>query len=176
MSFVKFIYKYFHDTILNEIDFLISLFRLFIASVWNFNWYTVNFWNSFLSCNSFYANSSGFFISMIMSSAKGDSFPSSITICMPSILCLFSLVRNCSISSVQLLSRVRPFVTPWTAACQASLSITNSWSLLRLTSSEWVMPSNHLILCRPLLLLPWPYSFPNFHFFLLFLFHDMGIT
>ena len=44
--------------------------------------------------------------------------------------------------------------TPWTAACQASLSITNSWSLLRLMSIESVMPSNHLILCRPLLLLP----------------------
>ena len=45
-------------------------------------------------------------------------------------------------------------VTPWTAACQASLSITNSWSLLKLMSIESVMPSNHLILCRPLLLLP----------------------
>ena len=43
---------------------------------------------------------------------------------------------------------------PWTAAHQASLSITNSWSLLKLMSIEWVMPSNHLILCRPLLLLP----------------------
>ena len=57
-------------------------------------------------------------------------------------------------SSVQLLSRVWLFVTPWTAACQASLSITNSWSLLTLMSIESVMPSNHLILCRPLLLLP----------------------
>ncbi|KAB0340029.1 hypothetical protein FD755_024815, partial [Muntiacus reevesi] len=46
------------------------------------------------------------------------------------------------------------FATPWTAACQASLSITNSWSLLKLMSIELVMPSNHLILCRPLLLLP----------------------
>ena len=46
------------------------------------------------------------------------------------------------------------FVTPWTAARQASLSITNSWSLLKLMSIELVMPSNHLILCRPLLLLP----------------------
>ena len=46
------------------------------------------------------------------------------------------------------------FVTPWTAAPQASLSITNSWSLLKLMSIELVMPSNHLILCRPLLLLP----------------------
>ena len=57
-------------------------------------------------------------------------------------------------SSVQWLSRVRLFATPWTAARQASLSITNSWSLLKLTSIESVMPSNHLILCRPLLLSP----------------------
>ena len=57
-------------------------------------------------------------------------------------------------SSVQLLSRVRLFATPWTAARQASLSITNSWSLPKLKSIESVMPSNHLILCHPLLLLP----------------------
>ena len=56
--------------------------------------------------------------------------------------------------SVQLLSRVRLFATPWIAACQASLSITNSWSLLKHMSIESVMPSSHLILCRPLLLLP----------------------
>ena len=56
-------------------------------------------------------------------------------------------------SSVQTLSRVRLFVTPWTATCQASLSITNSWGLLKLMSIESVMPSNHLILCHPLLLL-----------------------
>ena len=56
--------------------------------------------------------------------------------------------------SVQLLSHVWLFVTPWIAAHQASLSITNSRSLLKLTSIEWVMPSSHLILCRPLLLLP----------------------
>ena len=55
-------------------------------------------------------------------------------------------------SSVQLLSRVLFFVTPWTAASQASLSITNSWSLLKLMSIKWVMLSNHLILCHPLLL------------------------
>ena len=59
-----------------------------------------------------------------------------------------------SISSVQFLSRVWLFVTPWTAACQASLSIANSQSLLKLMSIESVMPSNHLILCCPLLLLP----------------------
>ena len=57
-------------------------------------------------------------------------------------------------SSVQLLSHVWLFVTPWTAARQASLSITNSQSLLKLMSIESVMPSNHLILCHPLLLLP----------------------
>ena len=57
-------------------------------------------------------------------------------------------------SSVQLLSCVRHFVTLWTAACQGSLSITNSRSLLKLMSIKSVMPSNHLILCWPLLLLP----------------------
>ena len=56
--------------------------------------------------------------------------------------------------SVQSLSRVRLFATPRTAACQASLSITNSWSLFKLMPIESVMPSNHLILCHPLLLSP----------------------
>ena len=58
------------------------------------------------------------------------------------------------IRSDQSLSRVRLFATPWIAARQASLSITNSQSSLRLTSIKSVMPSSHLILCRPLLLLP----------------------
>ena len=58
------------------------------------------------------------------------------------------------LQSVQLLSRVRLFATPWIAARQASLSITNSWSSLKLTSMESVMPSSHLILCHPLFLLP----------------------
>ena len=57
-------------------------------------------------------------------------------------------------NSVQLLGHVQLFATPWTAASQASLSITNTWSLLKLLSIESVMPSNQLILCRPLLLLP----------------------
>ena len=57
-------------------------------------------------------------------------------------------------SSVESLSPVRLFTTPWTAACQAFLSITNSWSSLRLASVMSVMPSSHLILGRPLLLLP----------------------
>ena len=58
------------------------------------------------------------------------------------------------ISSVQSLSHVWLFATPWTAAHQTSLSITNSWSLLKLMSIKSVMPSNHLVLCHPLLLLP----------------------
>ena len=58
------------------------------------------------------------------------------------------------LSSVQSLSDVQLFVTPWTTASQASLSITNSWSLFKLMSIESVMPSNHLILCCPLLFLP----------------------
>jgi len=66
-------------------------------------------------------------------------------------------------SSVQSLSRVRLFVTRWTAAHQASLSITNSWSLLKIMSLELVMPSNHLILCH-LLLLP-PSVFPSIRVF-----------
>ena len=57
-------------------------------------------------------------------------------------------------SSVELLSHVRLFTTPWIAACQASLSITNSRSSLKLMSIKSVMPSSHLILCHPLLLLP----------------------
>ena len=57
-------------------------------------------------------------------------------------------------SSVQSLSRVRLFATPWTAALQAFLSITSSWSLPKLMSIESVIPSNHLIFCHPLLLLP----------------------
>ena len=66
------------------------------------------------------------------------------------------LITYCSFqfSSVQLLSHVELFATPWTGACQASLSITNSQSLLKLMSIKSVMPSNHLILCCPLLLPP----------------------
>ena len=60
-------------------------------------------------------------------------------------------MKDCSVQS---LSHVRLFVTPWTEACQASLSITNSQSLLKLMSIKSVMPFSHLILCHPLLLLP----------------------
>ena len=64
------------------------------------------------------------------------------------------VLNSVQFSSVQSLSRVRPFVTPWTAARQASLSITNSQSSLKLMSTESVIPSNHFILCHPLLLPP----------------------
>ena len=67
---------------------------------------------------------------------------------------LKELELQCSPTSVQSLSRVWLFANPWTAAHQASLSITNSRSLLKLMSIKSVMPSNHLILCRPLLLPP----------------------
>ena len=69
------------------------------------------------------------------------------------------------ISSVPLLSHVQLFATPWTTACQASLSISNSWSLLKLMSIESVIPSSHLILCHPLLLPPSPSIFPRIRVF-----------
>ena len=82
-----------------------------------------------------------------------------ITFGFPSpFLCIISKISqrvySVQFSSVQLLSLVRLFVSPWIAARQASLSITNSWSSLKLMSIESVMPSSHLILCRPLFLLP----------------------
>ena len=82
----------------------------------------------------------------------------------------FSLFYE-KISSIQSLSHVQLFATPWTAACQASLSITNFQNLLKLMSIESVMPSNHLILCHhPLLLLPSVFSasgsFPMSQFFM----------
>ena len=74
-----------------------------------------------------------------------------------------SLTFYLQFSSVQLLSRVRLFATPWTAARQTSLSITISWSLPKLMSSKSVMPSNHFILCHLLLLLA--SIFPNIRVF-----------
>ena len=81
-----------------------------------------------------------------------------------------TLFHSFSVSqSFQSLSHVQLFATPWTPACQATLSIANSWSLLKLMSIELVMPSNHLILCCPLLLLTLTFSasgsFPMSQFF-----------
>ena len=82
-----------------------------------------------------------------------SALPRSSFTLLPSVLCWSELLLS-HFSSVESLSRVQLFVTPWTAACQASLSITNSQSLLKLMCIESMMPSNHLILCHPLLLLP----------------------
>ena len=86
----------------------------------------------------------------LWSNARTLHTPTQVTMGIPQRYC------RCSVqfSSVQSLSHVQLFATPWIAACQASLSITNSRSLLKLISIELVMPSRHLILCRPLLLLP----------------------
>ena len=91
-------------------------------------------------------------------------WPIYICICMYVCVCVYIYIHTSTtvsarhmvdqIRSDQSLSRVRLFATPWIAACQASLSITNSRSSLRFTSIESVMPSSHLILCLPLLLLP----------------------
>ena len=81
----------------------------------------------------------------------------------PGKLSMLCLVKFFSLFVVvQLLSHVQLFATPWTATCQASLSITNSWSPPKLMSIESVMPSNHLILCHPLLL---PSIFPSIRVF-----------
>ena len=67
---------------------------------------------------------------------------------------IYLILYNIQFRSVQSLCHVQLFETPWTAAHQASLSITNSQTLLKLMSTEWVMPSTHLILCHTLLFLP----------------------
>ena len=82
----------------------------------------------------------------------------SLGICFTKLNVLLSFV----VVIVQSLSHVLLFVTPWTAPCQASLSFTISWNLLKLMSIESVMPSSHLILCHPILL---PSVFPNFRIF-----------
>ena len=71
-----------------------------------------------------------------------------------SIIFKTDILKKHQFSSIQSLSRIQLFATPWTAACQGPLSITSSWSLFKLMSIELVMPSNHIILCHPLLLLP----------------------
>ena len=75
-------------------------------------------------------------------------------LCYVNICWSFVHIKRILFSSAQSLSRVLLFTAPWTIACQASLSITNSWSLLKFMSIKSVMPSNHLIPCHPLLLLP----------------------
>ena len=90
-------------------------------------------------------------------------------ICCNCLCCMYTphsgtmIMRSVQFSSVQSLSHIRLFATPWTAASQVSLSITSSWSFLRLMSIEAVMPSNHLTLCCGLVL--WPSIFPSIRVF-----------
>ena len=96
-----------------------------------------------------------FFLSLLSSFYSNNfnvckNFKNNFSFCKNKVVC----IHWKSIRSDQSLSRVRLFATPWIAARQASLSITNSQRSLRLTSIESVLPSSHLILCRPLLLLP----------------------
>ena len=92
------------------------------------------------------------------------------------------LIKSYNLSvSVQLLSRVQFCATPWTAACQASLSIINSRSLIKLTSTELVIPSNHLIHCCPLFLLFPPYNKNwitqgSFFFLMILVFQSLNMT
>ena len=95
-------------------------------------------------------NNNGFISSSSKSSSSNSHSLNSVATA--SVVAIVIVVNQ--LSSVQSLSRVRLFATPWIAARQASPSITNSRSSLRLTSIQSVMPSSHLILCRPLLLLP----------------------
>ena len=96
-----------------------------------------------------------------------EQYRHSIMLTLQSLLTHFTTVGY--FSSVQSLSCFRLFATPWTAACQTSLSVTNYWSLLKLMSIESVIPSNNLILCRSLLCLlqsfPASGSFPMSQFF-----------
>ena len=93
-----------------------------------------------------------------ISSSRGSSWPRDLNClsCIGRQILYHGANKEASIlfNSVQSLSHVRLFATPWPAACRASLSITNSWSLLKLMSIESMMPSNNLIFCCPLLLLP----------------------
>ena len=123
-------------------------------------YYCLHFWFGFLHWDSYkYVGCSSHIFQSINFSL--------ILLCFYFVFCSFGFFRYSTFlnqfSSVQSLSHVWLSVTPWTTARQASLSITNSWSLLKLTSIESVMPSNHLILCCPLLLLPW--IFPSIRVF-----------
>jgi len=110
-----------------------------------------------------YLLSVSFPISENVNSTRADIFLSFVCCHIPELRIVPGMEKMLQFSMIQSLGHVRLFVTPWTAARQASLSLTNSWSLLKLVSIESVMPSNHLILCRPCLLLP--SSFPSIRVF-----------
>ena len=91
---------------------------------------------------------------ILVAFGKSPCYPSASGLCTGLVQMMQGTLVTHQFNSVQLLSHVRLFENLWTAALQASLSITNTWCLLKLMSIESVMPSNHLILCHPLLLLP----------------------
>ena len=95
-----------------------------------------------------------FSVDLLKLTPQADTRASSLARCSSLMRLRVISVQVQLLSSVQLLSRVRLFATPWTIGLQASLSITSSRSLLKLMSIVSMMPSNHLILCRPLLLPP----------------------
>ena len=122
--------------------------------------YTLAYWKCITNKDLLYStgNSAQCYVAAWMGGEFGGEWIHVYVRLSPFAVCLklsqHYLLISYQIRSDQSLSRVRLFVTPWIAARQASLSIINSWSSLRLTSIESVMPSSHLILCRPLLLLP----------------------
>ena len=122
---------------------------------------SIHFFSSFILCpwSQFYSTITGAYIRIMDKKEHRNSFSK---IFLEGWHTYQKLQKSWAFSSVQLLSCVRFFVTPWTAACQVSLSFTNSWSLLKLMSIELVMPSNHLILCHALLL---PSLFPSIRVF-----------
>ena len=150
---------------LDTLDFYVDLRRISssksVRCTWYFNWNDTEFLNYFRKV----------YIFKILSLPTYEYGISPHKFCFPLIyifkvlefsseMCRYPLLRVFQFQSV-LLSRVRLFATPWTTAHQDSLSITNSWSLLKLISFESVMPSNHLILCWPLL----PSIFPSIKVF-----------
>ena len=123
------------------------------------SWYSVDhfFWS--FETNTDYPPNQYIFILYLpqtMAVAKGNPvfWMLSKNFCFLILILVIKLFFIIFFSPVQLFSHVRLFATPWNTAHQASLSITNSWSLPKLISIESVMPCKHLILCRPLLLLP----------------------
>ena len=132
-----------------------SLDLLFCKSFFTLGWTDVSLW--FFSSYTLLAGKSQKWSCVLLLAPYQEAFDVDISLLM--LLTLISwlrwyLVDISTIRSVQSLSCVQLFVTPWTAASQTSLCIINSWSLLKLMSIKSVMPSNRLILCHPLLFLP----------------------
>ena len=119
-----------------------------------FRWYVVVIWYKYTLCEDSYTCHLTLFSSFLERTFKLYCLANFNYMIVLSNIVIFIYIQ---FNSVRISSVTQPcptLATPWTAACQASLSITNSWSLPKLMSNESVMPSNHLILCRHLLLLP----------------------